>query len=53
MASVELASDQSPRANTDEPPHPPAIEVPAESPSLRRSTRTHRLALELDPTSGR
>ena len=51
--SVELASDQSPPADTNEPPHPPAIEVPVESPSLRRSTRTRRSALELDPTSGR
>ena len=51
--SVELASDQSPPVDTNEPPHPPAIEVPVESPSLRRSTRTRRPALELDPTSGR
>ena len=29
------------------------IEVPVESPSLKRSTRIRRPALELDPTSGR
>ena len=51
--SVELTSDQSPPADTNEPPHPPAIDVPVESPSLRRSTRARRPALELDPTSGR
>ena len=47
--STELASDHSPPADTDEPP----MELPVENPSLRRSTRARRPALELDPASGR